>query len=79
VLFGGVSQSTLAVQALTDEGGNALPQFDVLESGRPFAEVGIGVENIFKFFRVDYIRRLTYLEKPGVDNSAIKLSFRLGL
>lgn len=79
VLFGGVSQSTLNVQALQDESGNPLPQFDVLENGRPFAEVGVGVENIFKFFRVDYIRRLTYLDKPGVNNSAIKLSFNLSL
>lgn len=79
ILFGGVSQSTLAVQAQMDENGNALPQFDVLENGKPFAEVGIGVENIFKFFRVDYIRRLTYLNKPGVDGSTLKLSFNLGL
>lgn len=79
LLFGGVSQSTLDVQAQVDENGNALPQFDVLESGRPFAEVGIGVDNIFKFFRVDYIRRLTYLDKPDVDNSALKFSFSLGL
>lgn len=79
VLFGGVSQSTLAVQAQMDEFGNPLPQFDVLENGKPFAEVGIGVENIFKFFRVDYIRRLTYLNKPGVDGSTLKLSFNLGL
>ena len=79
VLFGGVSQSTLNVQALADEDGNALPQFDVLENGKPFAEVGLGVENIFKFFRVDYIRRLTYTNKPGVDNSALKLSFNLSL
>lgn len=79
VLFGGVSQSTLAVQARMDELGNPLPQFDVLENGRPFAEVGIGVENIFKFFRVDYIRRLTYLNKSGVDGSTLKLSFNLGL
>jgi hypothetical protein len=79
ILFGGVSQSTLDVQALTDENGNSLPQFDVLENGRPFAEVGVGVENIFKFFRVDYIRRLTYLENPGVEKSAIKFSFNLSL
>ncbi len=79
VLFGGVSQSTLNVQALNDEDGNPLPQFDVLESGRPFAEVGLGVENIFKVFRVDYIKRLTYLDRQGANSSAIKLSFNLSL
>lgn len=79
LLFGGVSQSTLNVQALADENGNPLPQFGVLENGRPYAEVGVGVENIFKFFRVDYIKRLTYLDRPDANGSAVKLSFNLGL
>lgn len=79
VLFGGVSNSTLAVQVLVDENNNDLPQFDVLNPSRPFAEVGIGVENIFKFFRVDYIRRLTYLDRPGVNSSVFKLSFDISL
>lgn len=79
LLFGGVSQSTLDAQIRTDEIGNDLPFFNVLENGRPFAEVGLGIENIFKVFRVDFIRRLTYLENDGVDRTAIKLSFNLSL
>ncbi|MFY0594528.1 DUF5686 family protein [Roseivirga sp.] len=79
VLFGGVSDSTLAAQVRSDEGGNDLPFFNVLESGRPFAEVGLGVENIFKFFRVDFVRRLTYLENDGIDKTSIKFSFNLSL
>ncbi len=79
VLFGGVSQSTLDAQIRTDDSGNDLPFFNVLENGRPFAEVGLGVENIFKVFRVDFIRRLTYLENDGVDRTSIKLSFNLSL
>ncbi len=79
VLFGGVSQSTLNAQVRKDELGNDLPFFNVLESGRPFAEVGLGVENIFKFFRVDVVRRLTYLENPGIDKTSLKFSFNLTL
>lgn len=79
VLFGGVSQSTLDAQIRTDESGNDLPFFNVLENGRPFAEVGLGVDNIFKVFRVDFVRRLTYLENPGVDKTRIKFSFSLSL
>jgi hypothetical protein len=26
--------------------------------------LGYGVENIFKFFRVDFVHRLTYLNNP---------------
>ncbi len=29
---------------------------------KPYAEAGVGVENIFKFFRIDAIWRLTYLD-----------------
>lgn len=79
VLFGNVSDSALNVQVTQDENGNDLPFFNTLESGRPFAEVGVGIENIFKFFRVDYIRRLTYLERAGVRKSDIKISFSLTL
>ena len=79
LLFGGVSQSTLDAQVRMDEQGNDLPFFNVLESGRPFAEFGLGVENIFKFFRVDFIRRLTYLENPGIRKTDIKFSFSLSL
>lgn len=32
----------------------------------PYMEAGVGVENIFKFFRVDAIWRLSYLDKPDI-------------
>ena len=34
--------------------------------GRPYFEASIGFSNIFKFLRVDLIRRLNYLEHPNV-------------
>ena len=79
MLSGGVSESTLAVQVLEDENGNPLPQFGTLKPSKPFTEVGIGIENILKFFRVDYVRRLTYLDQPGVRKSTIKVSFDISL
>ncbi len=33
---------------------------------RPYMEAGLGVENIFKFFRVDAVWRLSYLENPDI-------------
>lgn len=33
---------------------------------RPYAEAGVGIENIFKFFRVDAIWRLSYLDHKDV-------------
>ncbi|MBY0432557.1 MAG: carboxypeptidase-like regulatory domain-containing protein, partial [Cyclobacteriaceae bacterium] len=33
-------------------------------TGKPYVELGYGVENIFRFFRVDFIHRLSYLDNP---------------
>ena len=33
----------------------------------PYMEYSIGIENILKFLRVDYVRRLTYLDGVGPD------------
>lgn len=43
----------------------------------PYIEASAGISNIFKFFRVDYVARLTYLDHPGVDNWGIRARFRI--
>ena len=40
---------------------------------KPYLECGVGVENIFKFFRVDGVWRLTYLDHPDISKFAILL------
>ena len=42
-------------------------QTSALEA-RPYTEVSIGVENIFKILRIDLLQRMTYLDKPNVAN-----------
>ncbi len=86
MLVGDVSQSTLDVQVNRDEQGAPLigngsvqDLFRTLDSSRPYAEVGLGVENIFKLFRVDYIRRLNYNDINTDRKSSIKFSFNLSL
>ncbi|OWY20853.1 carboxypeptidase-like regulatory domain-containing protein [Sphingobacteriales bacterium UPWRP_1] len=32
---------------------------------KPYVEVGVGIENILKIFRIDAVWRLTYTDKPG--------------
>ncbi len=79
VLFGSVRQSNIDLQITEDEIGNPLPLFDSLDPNKPYLEAGLGVENIFKLFRVDWFHRLTYTDKPGVRKSSIKVSFNLSL
>ncbi len=41
----------------------------------PYMEVSIGIENIFKVLRIDYVRRLNYLKVPyKIDRSGIRIA-----
>ena len=43
----------------------------------PYLELVIGVHNIFKMFEVDYVRRLTYTNLPGISKHGIRFGFNL--
>ena len=58
-----------------------LYQFPVTSTGQPitnalgrtpYMEGSVGVENIFKFVRVELVRRFTYLNDPGVARWGIR-------
>ncbi|WP_020527441.1 hypothetical protein [Flexithrix dorotheae] len=77
VLYGSVKQSNIDLIPPTDEQGNPIPSFQALGS-EPYAEVGYGIENIFRFIRVDFIHRLNYLSEDTKD-FAVKISFQFRL
>ena len=39
----------------------------------PYMELSLGIENIFRVLRVDYVRRLTYRDYPGIDKEGIRI------
>ena len=41
----------------------------------PYMEASAGIGNLFGFLRIDYIRRLNYLQHPGIQNWGIKIMF----
>lgn len=43
----------------------------------PYMEVGVGVDNLFKVLRVDYIWRLTYRNNPNIDKSGIRIALHV--
>ncbi|MCC6372551.1 MAG: carboxypeptidase-like regulatory domain-containing protein [Bacteroidia bacterium] len=45
----------------------------------PYAEAGIGVENIFKIFRMDAFWRLNYQLPKAIDNFGFKFGFQIML
>ncbi|HPS61810.1 MAG TPA: DUF5686 family protein [Bacteroidales bacterium] len=43
---------------------------------RPYVEVSAGVGNILKLFRIEFVKRLTYLDNPGVSGFGIRARFK---
>ncbi len=41
----------------------------------PYMEIGIGIDNILTFLRLDYVWRLSYRDTPGAPNSGLRFSF----
>jgi hypothetical protein len=82
-LYGGLSTKNQR-QPLDMQGR---PQAPLPTLGQlPYVEVGYGIENIFKFIRVDFIHRLTYRnaaaispDEPAPRNFGVKVGaqFRL--
>ena len=78
ILFGSVSNKNIAFSRSQDSNANEKLPFLELDRG-PFAEVGYGIENIFRFVRVDFIHRLTYLDNPGARPFVVKVSAQFKL
>ena len=48
----------------------------VMDEKKPYMEVIAGIHNIFKILHVEYVRRLTYNDRPGTDKWGIRLMLR---
>ncbi len=42
----------------------------------PYMEASVGIGNILKFFRVDLVKRITYLNNPNVQKYGVRVRFR---
>lgn len=45
--------------------------------GKPYMEFAVGIENIFKVLRIDYVHRITYRDLPGIDKNGIRIQFHI--
>ncbi len=65
------------IGSLSDENKNEFNFPTTLSDlSTPYIEAGIGIENIFTFFRVDAIWRLTHNDKPDNSKFGIRASFQ---
>ncbi len=68
VLTGRMVQDTRSVMEFSEE----LYTFD---NGKPYMEVGVGIENILNIFRIDLVWRLSYLNHPNIEQIGIRGNF----
>ncbi len=46
---------------------------------KPYIEGSVGLSNILRIFRVDLIKRFTYLDNPNISETGIRVQFRLDI
>lgn len=54
-----------------------LPTVTQMMNATPYCEISAGIDNIFRFFRIDYVWRLTYRYSQGAPRSGIRFGFHL--
>ena len=50
---------------------------NIMNPNRPYMEMVVGVHNIFKFFRVEYVKRLTYKDLPSAPHWGMRYGVSL--
>ena len=76
--YGGLSDKN---NPLIQDGGNHVGLYRLPDGTRPigttpYLEASIGLENIFKILRIDYYRRLTYLDQPNIKKDGVRIALR---
>ena len=52
---------------------NGEPTSFVMNPKVPYMEVSVGIHNIFKILHIEYVRRLNYLNNPGINKQGVRL------
>jgi len=73
-----VASAKILVGTLSAENKNVLAFPSGLNGlSKPYAEAGVGIENIFKLFRVETIWRLSYLDNPDIQKFGARIVMQL--
>lgn len=59
------------------EGLYLFPEGSYTMDKTPYMEASVGVENIFKFLRLDYVWRLTYKDHPDIQRRGIRFMMKI--
>jgi hypothetical protein len=78
-IMGGMRQSNQDLIAAQTPGGENTLSAGFFTNGKPYVELGYGVENIFKVFRVDFVHRLSYLDNERARKFGVLLTAQFQL
>lgn len=59
------------------EGLYGFPDVTCRMSNTPYMEASVGIENILKFLRIDYVWRMSYLDNPDIQKTGIRATMQL--
>lgn len=71
VIYGSLRSSNQRLIARFTPTGETALRTGFFTNSTPYVELGYGVENIFKVFRVDFVHRLTYLDNPNARSFGV--------
>lgn len=76
-LWGNLTDKNNPMKTTDRTGLYLFPEDSFLMGKTPYMEAGAGIENIFKFLRIDYVWRLNYRNNPNIQKSGIRMTMRL--
>lgn len=82
VIYGGIGRNNDPVR--NDDlfrfpsGIDNIPLTYTLEK-KPYVEAGVGLSNILRIFRVDLIKRFTYLDHPGISDLGVRVQVKMDI
>lgn len=75
MIYGSMSDDNKNLSPAFDQDGRTVTPIGTFEAGKPYIEMGYGIENIFKVLRMDFIHRLTYLDHANTSPFGVKGTF----
>lgn len=76
-LWGNLTDKNNPYKSVDKEGLYAFPDCTREMGKAPYMELSFGIENIFKFMRLDYVWRLNYLENPGIQTQGVRCTMKM--
>ena len=76
-LWGRLTNKNNPANTANPEGIYAFPEGAGTLGKAPYMEASVGIENILKFMRVDYVWRLNYRDRPDISKSGVRITMKV--